>query len=101
MGLTRFDGHPSSGFVPRRMSDHEERREKPRRHRAFTPEFKAKIVELCRRGDRLSITQWFTFDQILATATLYWLTEPSPARCAPAPIWPWPPTPSRRRTARF
>jgi hypothetical protein len=29
---------------------------KPRRHRAFTPEFKAKIVELCRRGDRLGIT---------------------------------------------
>ena len=26
---------------------------KPRRHRrAFTPEFKAEIVELCQRGDR-------------------------------------------------
>ncbi|WP_190143380.1 transposase [Streptomyces glebosus] len=25
---------------------------KPRPHRSFTPEFKAEIVELCRRGDR-------------------------------------------------
>ena len=25
---------------------------KPRRRRAFTPEFKAEIVELCQRGDR-------------------------------------------------
>jgi transposase len=27
-------------------------REKPRARRSFTPEFKAEIVELCRRGDR-------------------------------------------------
>jgi hypothetical protein len=65
------------------MSDHGEHEETPRRHRAFTPEFKAKIVALRRRGNRLSMTRWFTFDQMLATVTLYRLTEPSPARCAP------------------
>jgi transposase len=27
-------------------------RKKPRARRSFTPEFKAEIVELCRRGDR-------------------------------------------------
>ena len=27
-------------------------RKKPRSRRSFTPEFKAEIVELCRRGDR-------------------------------------------------
>jgi transposase len=27
-------------------------RKKPRPRRSFTPEFKAEIVELCRRGDR-------------------------------------------------
>ena len=27
-------------------------RKKPRQRRSFTPEFKAEIVELCRRGDR-------------------------------------------------
>ena len=26
---------------------------KPRRRRSFTPEFKAKIIELCQRGDRV------------------------------------------------
>ena len=31
-------------------------RKKPRPRRSFTPEFKAEIVELCRRGDR-SIAQ--------------------------------------------
>jgi len=35
------------------MSDHGERGAKPRRHRrAFTPEFKAEIMELCQCGDR-------------------------------------------------
>jgi hypothetical protein len=34
------------GFVPGRMSDHEEHGKKPRRRRLFTPEFKAEIVEL-------------------------------------------------------
>lgn len=28
------------------------RKKKPRPRRSFTPEFKAEIVELCRRGDR-------------------------------------------------
>ncbi|MFF3484132.1 transposase [Streptomyces sp. NPDC002701] len=28
-------------------------KKKPRPRRPFTPEFKAEIVELCRRGDRL------------------------------------------------
>ncbi|MFI0418469.1 transposase [Spongiactinospora sp. 9N601] len=27
-------------------------KKKPRRRRSFTPEFRAEIVELCRRGDR-------------------------------------------------
>ena len=34
------------------MSDHRERGEEARKRRSFTPEFKAEIVDLCRRGDR-------------------------------------------------
>ncbi|MGW5481565.1 hypothetical protein [Streptomyces sp. NPDC004008] len=30
-------------------------KKKPRPRRSFTPEFKAEIVELCRRGDRSEI----------------------------------------------
>src|SRR5882762_9564014 len=51
-GLTRFDGHPSSGFVLGRMSDHGEHGKKPRCRRSSSPEFKAEIVQLCQQGDR-------------------------------------------------
>ncbi|PJM80393.1 hypothetical protein CH313_28510 [Streptomyces sp. TSRI0384-2] len=41
------------GFIPGRMSIMESMGKKPRRpRRSFTPEFKAEIVGLCRRGDR-------------------------------------------------
>ncbi|MGW3608226.1 transposase [Micromonospora sp. NPDC005161] len=55
MGLTRFDGHLRSvGAVsPREDVHHGRHGKKPRRpRRAFTPEFKAEIVAVCRRGDR-------------------------------------------------
>ena len=54
MGFLRFDGHPTSGAPPRKGCPKWRpwRRKKPRPRRSFTPEFKAEIVELCRRGDR-------------------------------------------------
>jgi hypothetical protein len=51
MGLTRFDGHPSSGvYPPEGCPIMESMGKKPRRRRSFTPEFKAEIIELCQRG---------------------------------------------------
>ncbi|MBG0825941.1 transposase [Planomonospora sp. ID91781] len=51
--MIRFDGHPRSGARPRRdVHDGAHGEEKPRPRRSFTREFKAEIVELCRRGDR-------------------------------------------------
>jgi len=53
MGLTRFDGHPSSGVYPRKdVRSWRVWSKKPRRRRSFTPEFKAEIVERCRASDR-------------------------------------------------
>ena len=50
MGLTRFDGHPSSGvYPPEGCPIMESMGKKPRRRRSFTAEFKAEI-ELCQRG---------------------------------------------------
>ena len=48
---------------------------KPRRHRrAFTPEFKAEIVELCQRGDR-SAGQVATDFDLAGTAVREWVKQ--------------------------
>ncbi|WP_354006154.1 transposase [Streptomyces sp. NBC_00154] len=52
--MIRFAGHSRSGTRPRRgcPSWRGWGKKKPRPRCSFTPEFKAEIVELCRRGDR-------------------------------------------------
>jgi transposase len=48
---------------------------KPRRHRrAFTPEFKAEIVELCQRGDR-SVGQVARDFDLTETAVREWVKQ--------------------------
>ena len=48
---------------------------KPRRHRrAFTPEFKAEIVELCQRGDR-SVGQVARDFDLTETAVRQWVKQ--------------------------
>ena len=48
---------------------------KPRRHRrAFTPEFKAEIVELCQRGDR-SVAQVARDFDLTETAVREWVRQ--------------------------
>ncbi len=47
---------------------------KPRRRRAFTPEFKAEIVELCQRGDR-SIGQVARDFDLTETAVREWVRQ--------------------------
>ncbi|MGH3163796.1 MAG: transposase [Streptosporangiaceae bacterium] len=48
---------------------------KPRRHRrAFTPEFKAEIVELCQRGDRSAGQVARDFD-LTETAVREWVRQ--------------------------
>jgi transposase len=48
---------------------------KPRRHRrAFTPEFKAEIVELCQRGDR-SVGQVARDFDLTGTAVREWVRQ--------------------------
>jgi transposase len=48
---------------------------KPRRHRrAFTPEFKAEIVELCQRGDR-SVGQVAKDFDLTETAVREWVRQ--------------------------
>jgi transposase len=48
---------------------------KPRRHRrAFTPEFKAEIVELCQRGDR-SVGQVARDFDLTGTAVREWVKQ--------------------------
>jgi transposase len=50
---------------------------KPRRHRgAFTPEFKAEIVELCQRGDR-SVAQVARDFDLTETAVREWSSRRS------------------------
>ena len=54
LGLHRSDGHPTSGAEPQKGCPKWRpwRRRSRVRGASFTPEFKAEIVELCRRGDR-------------------------------------------------
>jgi transposase len=47
---------------------------KPRRRRSFTPEFKAEIVELCRRGDR-SVGQVAKDFDLTETAVRAWVRQ--------------------------
>ncbi len=49
-------------------------RKKPRRRRAFTPEFKADIVERCRAGDR-SVGQVARDFDLTETAVRSWVTQ--------------------------
>jgi transposase len=49
-------------------------RKKPRRHRAFTPEFKAEIVERCRAGDR-SVGQVARDFDLTETAVRSWVAQ--------------------------
>ena len=76
VGLLRFDGHPTSGARPRKGCPKWRpwRRKKPRPRRSFTPEFKAEIVELCRRGDR-SIGQVAKDFDLTETAVRAWVQQ--------------------------
>ena len=58
-------------------------RKKPRPRRSFTPEFKAEIVELCRRGDR-SIGQ-VAKDFDLGETAVQVVGAPGRDRCRRAP----------------
>jgi transposase len=60
-------------------------RKQPRACRSLTPEFKAEIVELCQRGDRLIGRVARDFD-LTATAVRQWWVRPSgtPGRVATA-----------------
>jgi len=49
-------------------------RRKPRPRRSFTPEFKAEIVELCRRGDR-SVGQVARDFDLTETAVRTWVHQ--------------------------
>ncbi|MCX4451597.1 transposase [Streptomyces sp. NBC_01789] len=49
-------------------------KKKPRPRRSFTPEFKAEIVELCRRGDR-TIGQVARDFDLTETAVRLWVNQ--------------------------
>ncbi|MFD9270779.1 transposase [Streptomyces goshikiensis] len=49
-------------------------KKKPRTRRSFTPEFKAEIVELCRRGDR-SVGQIARDFELTETAVRSWVRQ--------------------------
>jgi len=49
-------------------------KKKPRPRRSFTPEFKAEIVELCRRGDR-SVGQVAKDFDLTETAVRLWISQ--------------------------
>ncbi|MEW2497989.1 transposase [Streptomyces nodosus] len=49
-------------------------KKKPRPRRSFTPEFKAEIVELCRRGDR-SVSQVAKDFDLTETAVRDWVKQ--------------------------
>ncbi|WP_373431095.1 transposase [Streptomyces canus] len=61
--------------MPRKDGHHgEDGKKKPRPHRSFTPEFKAAIVELCRRGDR-SVGQIAKDFDLIETAVRLWVSQ--------------------------
>jgi transposase len=75
------------------METMEKRKQRPRR--SFTPEFKAEIVELCRRGDR-SIGQVAKDFDLTETNVRTWVKQaeidhgerPGLTRCACDQRWP-------------
>jgi transposase len=76
LGLTRFDGHPRSvGFAALgRMFIMDGMGKQRRPRRLFTPEFKAEIVEVCRRGDR-TIGQVAKDFDLTETAVREWVRQ--------------------------
>jgi len=54
-------------------------RKQPRPRRSFTPEFKAEIVELCKRGDR-SVGQVAGDFDLTETAVREWVKQAGPGR---------------------
>ncbi|WP_435792370.1 transposase [Actinacidiphila glaucinigra] len=77
VGLIRFDGHLRSGASAsegRCLSWRAWGKKKPRPRRSFTPEFKAEIVELCRRGDR-SVGQVAKDFDLTETAVRDWVKQ--------------------------
>ena len=75
LGLTRFDGHPSSGVCPRKdVRSSRAWGRSPGGRRSFTPEFKAEIVELCQRGDRSARQVAKDFD-LTETAVREWVKQ--------------------------
>ncbi|WP_319700160.1 transposase [Streptomyces europaeiscabiei] len=74
-GLDPLDGQSRSGVQPREDVHHGEHGKKtPRPRRSFTPEFKAEIVELCRRGDR-SVGQIAKAFDLTETAVRLWVSQ--------------------------
>ena len=63
---------PQQGFCPGEDAVMEKREHRPRR--AFAPEFKAEVVELCRRGDR-SIGQVARDLDLTETAVREWVHQ--------------------------
>jgi transposase len=75
VGVTSFDGHPSSGVCPRKdVRSWRAWGRSPRRRRSFTSEFKAEIVELCQRGDRSAGQVAKDFD-LTETAVREWVKQ--------------------------
>ena len=65
------------GFIPGEVSEIMSsmgERKKPRPRRAFTPEFKAEIVELCLQGDR-SVRQVAKDFDLTETAVREWVKQ--------------------------
>ena len=75
MGLTRFDGHPSSGVHPRKdVRSWRAWGRSPGAAARSHPEFKAEIVELCQRGDR-SVGQVAKDFDLTETAVREWVKQ--------------------------
>ena len=78
VGLTRFDGHPRSGALPRRgcpsWRSWNATSARGLARRSFTAEFKAEIVELRQRGDR-SIGQVSRDFDLTETAVREWVRQ--------------------------
>jgi transposase len=74
VSLTRFDGHPPSGVLPRKDVRSWRAWGASPGGRAFTAEFKAEIVELCQRGDR-SVGQVAKDFDLTETAVREWVKQ--------------------------
>ncbi|MEU9148951.1 transposase, partial [Streptomyces sp. NPDC048349] len=75
--LFRFGGHPEIWARAREgmsMMENMANRKPRRPRRQFTPEFKAEIVELCRRGDR-SVPEVVKDFDLTETAVRLWVAQ--------------------------